>query len=191
MPEPFTLAVLGTAALTQGITFLYGQATELLKRRREREHAGVADGLAVPPDVVSPTGDIPMLDGQLRPLPVDHDVIEERAEELLVLTERLGSYANGLREVQPANDELLAQVEALRGLLELAYRQRITFRGEAREPTGSAVDVKILATKVEGALVIADIKQVRDGGRVSVLGELGEVGRNAQVTGYRGDVVGG
>jgi hypothetical protein len=34
-----TLGVLGGVALSEGIKFLYGQATELLKRRRKRKDA--------------------------------------------------------------------------------------------------------------------------------------------------------
>jgi hypothetical protein len=33
----FTLAALGATALAEGIRFLYGQATEILKRRAERK----------------------------------------------------------------------------------------------------------------------------------------------------------
>jgi hypothetical protein len=41
MPEPvtITLAVVGTAALKEGVKFLYGQAGELLKRWREKREA--------------------------------------------------------------------------------------------------------------------------------------------------------
>jgi hypothetical protein len=185
------LAVLGTVALTQGITFLYGQASELLKRRRERKDAAARGTPAPPPEVVAAAVDDSILAGRLKPVPVDDELVEQRGEELLTLTERLGSYAHGLREVDPSNAELVAQVEALRGLLELVCRQRITFRGEEREPTGSSVDIKVLATKVDGQLTVADIRQVRDGAKVNAVGELGEVGTNATVIGYRGDVVGG
>lgn len=36
MPEPLTLAAVGGAVLAEGIRFLYGQATEAVKRWRER-----------------------------------------------------------------------------------------------------------------------------------------------------------
>ena len=42
MPETITLAMLGAAALTQGVNFLYGQAGELLKRRRDRREKAAA-----------------------------------------------------------------------------------------------------------------------------------------------------
>ena len=80
MPEAVTLATLEAAALTQGITFLYGQATELLKRRRDRKDAAVDDGSpASPPRPV----DEPILAGKLVPVEVDEQVIESRSEEFL------------------------------------------------------------------------------------------------------------
>ena len=82
-------------------------------------------------------------------------------------------------------------MEALRGLLELAYRQRITFDGEDREPTGSTINVKVVATRVDGELTVAEIKQITGSARVSATGDLGEVGPSAKVTGFRGDVVSG
>jgi hypothetical protein len=36
VPDPITLAALGAVALSEGVKFLYGQAGELLKRRREQ-----------------------------------------------------------------------------------------------------------------------------------------------------------
>lgn len=188
MVEPVSLAMLGGAALTQGITFLYGQATELLKRGRERKDAAMK-GAAAPtpePSVV----DAPVLAGKLNPVEVDEQAVESRREELLSLTERLSSYVSGTRTVDPSDLHLIALVEALRALLELAYRQRITFVGETREPTGSAVDVKLVATRVDGELTVAQVGHVRSGGQVKATGELGEVRPGAKVTGFRGDVVG-
>src|SRR5262250_2637475 len=142
MSEPVTLTMLGAAALTQGITFLYGQATELLKRRRDRKDADTKGASAAAPLT---TVDTPILAGKLRQAEVDEQIIEARSQELLELTEGLSSYVTGTRKVDTSNATLIAQVEALRGLLELAYRQRITFDGEMREPTGSAIDVKLVA----------------------------------------------
>jgi hypothetical protein len=180
MAEPVSLAVLGAAVLTEGITFLYGQATELLKRRRERKDQAA---------LVTPAADDPVLAGRLEPVPVDDRVLEERDEELITLTERLGSYVHGIRPVDPANTELIAQAEALRALLELAYRQRITFRGEEREPAGSQVDVVATAKRVDGLLVAARIDSVR-GGRVNVDVDVEEVGETGTVYGFQGRTLG-
>ncbi|WP_328471538.1 hypothetical protein OHA21_07495 [Actinoplanes sp. NBC_00393] len=185
MAEPVTWAVLGTVALTQGIAFLYNQAGELIKIRRERKKAAAKEPL------LTPAVSDPVLAGQLQPLPVDEKVVDERSEELITLQEGLVSYTNGNREVDPASAELVAKVEALRGLLELAYQQRITFRGEEREPSGSQVDVVATAKRVEGHLVAARIDHVGAGGRVNVDLDVDEVTAGGRVIGFEGKSIGG
>ncbi len=132
MVDPLSLAALGGAALTGGITFLYGQVTELLKRRRDRAEQAAA---AEPP--VVPGGPVEVLDGALVARPVDLTVVAGNEARLLELRRGLGDYADGLVTPDPADRRLLEQVAALRGLLELAYGQHVTFRGEQRPATGS------------------------------------------------------
>ncbi len=134
MVDPLSLTALGAAALTGGITFLYGQVTELLKRRRDR--AEQAD--AAPP--VVPGGPVEVLDGALVARPVDLTVVAGNEARLLELRRGLGDYADGLATADPADRRLLERVAALRGLLELAYGQHVTFRGEQRPATGSPLE---------------------------------------------------
>jgi hypothetical protein len=69
----------------------------------------------------------------------------------------LRPYAIGDLEVGELLDAtLITQVEALRGILELAYRQRITFDGEERKRTGTAIDAEIVAGSVDGELAVVD-----------------------------------
>jgi hypothetical protein len=131
--DPLSLGVLGGAALTEGIKFLYGQVTELLKRRRDK--TGMTAGTAVEPAVVSAVQPA-VLDGPLEK-PVDQAAVEDNQARLLELRRALGDYADGLAEPDPADPRLLEQVAALRGLLELVYGQHVTFRGEQRPATGS------------------------------------------------------
>ncbi len=131
MVDPLSLAALGGAALTGGITFLYGQVTELLKRRRDRAEQAAA----APPTV--PAGPVEVLDGALVARPVDLDVVAGNDARLLELRRELAVYADGLARADPADERLLERVAALRGLLELAYGQHVTFRGEQRASTGS------------------------------------------------------
>lgn len=189
MVDPGTLATLENTALTQGIAFLYGQATELLKRRRERSDAAMADAVAPAPQASN--AHLPALAGELNPVEADEQVVESRSEDLLILTEQLSSYVNGTRAADPSDPRFIAMVEALRGLLELVYRQRITIAGETREPTGSTIDVKLVTAKVDGELTVAQVGQVRSGGKVTAAAELGDVGPGAKVTGFRADIVGG
>ena len=48
MVDPLSLTVLTGVALTEGIKFLYGQVTDLLKRRRDLVEKVAADPPAVP-----------------------------------------------------------------------------------------------------------------------------------------------
>jgi hypothetical protein len=131
-----SLAALGAAALTGGITFLYGQVTELLQRWRDRAEQAAA---AVEPPVV-PGGPVEVLDAPLRPRPVDLEVVAGNEARLRELRRELADYADGLARPDPADERLLQQVAALRGLLELAYGQHVTFRGEQRPATGSPLE---------------------------------------------------
>lgn len=180
MPEPVTLAVLGAVALTQGINFLYGQAAELLKRRRDRRDGALAADT-----------EHSVLDGEVA-ADADEHIVEEYRDQLRMLTEQLRPYATGEREVsEPPDAALIAKVEALRGILELVYRQRLTFDGEEREPTGTAIDTKIVAGRVDGELTVVDVDRLQRGSRVEAVGEVGDVGPGGKVTGFRGRVAGG
>ena len=78
-----------------------------------------------------------VLDGPLSPRPVDLEVVAGNEARLRELRLGLADYADGVAEPDPADHRLLEQVTALRGLLEVAYGQRVTFRGEHRQSTGS------------------------------------------------------
>lgn len=180
MPEPATLAGLEGAALTQGISFLYGQATELLKRRRDRRDAAAQ----IPADAPTQVSEIASAE-------VDEQVLKEHHAELRELAEQLRPYATGARAVdEPPDAVLIAKAEALRGLLELAYGQPITFDGEDRDPADVGITVKLVAGRIDGELTVADIGELRGGSQVSATGEVGDVGRDAKVTGFRGNVTG-
>jgi hypothetical protein len=190
MTDQFSWAELGTVALAQGITFLYGQAAELLKRWRDRKNASPDSGVALsaaPADGV----DQSVLSGQLVPRPIDTAAVTANLDELTLLTERLGSYVSGIREIDNDDEELTAAVEALRGLLELAYQQRITFQGEQRDPTGSSVDVNVVAHRVSGSLTIARIGTVRGNANVRIQGQIDSVGKDGKVIGIDMDSLGG
>lgn len=137
MVDPLSLTALGAAALTQGIAFLYGQASDLLRRRRERAEAARDPApLEVPPAAAA----APVLAGELAPGPVDEDALQEHADQLARLKGLLAPYQEGDLPVDPTNTQLLEQVAALRALLELVYRQHVTFQGESRPPSGTALD---------------------------------------------------
>ena len=139
MVEPLSAAVLGAAVLTQGIRFLYEQAGELLRRRRDRKQATAAAGSAEIPSA-GEAGRV--LAGQLTTSAVDAQALDRYADQLARLWGLLAPYATGLTPVDPADRQLAEQVEAARRLLEQIYRQHITFTGERRPATGSPLDVR-------------------------------------------------
>jgi hypothetical protein len=136
MVEPLTLAALGSTTLTEGVKFLYGQLTDLLKRRREhRDDPGSPpDGLSVP---ATPLG---VLDGPLDQRPVNVDVLDANWDKLLELRRGLVDYVDGVADVAPTDMSLVHRLTDLRGLLELIYGQRLSLTGELGRPaTGTAI----------------------------------------------------
>jgi hypothetical protein len=173
MMEPFSLAALGTVALTQGITFLYNQATEILKRRRERQAAAEA----VPVETQE------VLEGELQPVAIDPAAADELAEELKLLRAQLGEYAQGTEEADPSDASVVRATEALRDAIESIIGQRITFKGEQREPSGRAV--------VTGTVRAREIRARASGVDADSIGEAevrGDV--QADVIGEGADVAG-
>jgi hypothetical protein len=180
MPDPFTLSLLGAAA-TQGITFLYAQATEVLKARRARTATDTGP-------LVVPVVETDVLDRQPTATAVEPAVVEEHRASLAKLTGALSPYAQGDLDVDPDDAELAGQAAELRALLEAAYGVRFTFRGEQRPESGSAVTVKQAFADVDGTVVGA-AGDVGAGGKLDVVQDVsGTVGTNAEVTGFRGNV---
>jgi hypothetical protein len=129
------MTALGAVVLAQGIGFLYGQVTELLRRRRDRKEAATAAPLEVPPAAESEE----LLAGELKPGPVDEQALEKHVDQLAKLRGLLLPYGEGDLPIDPANGQLVEQASALRALLEQVYGQHITFRGEQRPAAGTAL----------------------------------------------------
>lgn len=162
MPEPITLAAVGTLVLTEGVKFLYAQAGEVLKRWREHKTraqaevpatsgAAAAETAPLPP----PTNGLSALEGQLAPLVVDFGRVEPLADSMRDLWGTLGAYAQGLEDVNPANPALVTKADALRRQLEAVLGQRITFKGEPRPASGTPVvtgeaEIRVLAGEAAG-----------------------------------------
>jgi hypothetical protein len=136
MIEPFSLGALGAIALTDGIKFLYAQAGEILKRRRERTATPVpAPGL---------------LEGELAPLQLDLTEGDERTAELRHLRRRLTDIADDIEPAEETDAEVVRATLALREAIESIVGQRITFRGEQREPTGTTITGIVRAREIDG-----------------------------------------
>lgn len=141
MADPLTLSVLSAAALTKGIDFLYGQASEILKSRRERKREEA--------QVLTP-GECDVLDGALSPARVEPVALERFGDDIAGLQAALREYISGDKPVDPSDEALLRLADALRRTLELVLAQRITFVGEQRQSAGTVIRVESEADDVAG-----------------------------------------
>jgi hypothetical protein len=129
-----SLAGVEVAALTQGVAFLYAQAGELLKRRRDaRDRAAEAatqrrEGdlpvLELPEEVFAPQAP-----DRAFPSPA---VLDELSESLLDARRNLDPYVLGDEPLEPGSADVLLAVDRLRRLLERIYATRLSFAGERR-----------------------------------------------------------
>jgi hypothetical protein len=170
MVEPFSLGALGAIALTDGIKFLYAQAGEILKRRRERTAAPVpAPGL---------------LEGELAPLQLDPAAVDDRAGELRRLRRRLTEIVEDIEPAEETDTEVVEATLALRRTIEEIVGQRITFRGEQREPTGTTITGTVRARTLDGRAAGVDFAGTPAG---EIRGEViaDSAGENADIAGVR------
>lgn len=139
MGERISLALLGGAVLTEAVRFLFDQASALIRAARQRR--AEAQNAVEPNAVVTvavPANSV--LDGPVAAT-VDGRLLDEENRRLIALAGAIARYASGDAEIDPADGDLMAAVAEVRAMLEALYGQRITLRGEAREPSGTQVDV--------------------------------------------------
>ena len=154
MADPLSLAAVGSVVLAEGVKFLFNQAGEVLKRWRERQASAAGttpDETSEPVTVETP----PIFEGTLQPLAYHFDRVAPIAATMQQLWLDLATYAQGIDAVDAANADLVAKADALRRELEAVFGQRITFKGEPREPSGTPVvvgtaEVEQLAGDVAG-----------------------------------------
>lgn len=173
MADPITLAGLGAVTLSEGVKFLYGQAGEVLKRRRERKTA-----TELPPGLFeTPPGALRM----------DLERADELELELRDLRQALAEYGQGIDELDPSNSQAVDLVDALRRTLEAVYGQPIVFKGEQRLDRVVDLSGEATVTNVRGYVAGIRARHLHSGqatGRVraqSVEGQaigldLGEAG---------------
>lgn len=169
--DPLSLTAIGGLALAEGIKFLYGQAGELLRRRRERKTAGT-------PSSPPPLG---LLDHEPGPLVPDADTLNRLADRLQDLRDVLEPYVLDTSRLEA--DRPLAQTAALREALEAIYAQRLTFQGEMREPSGTVITGTARARIVEGLLAGVRIDDLTGVDRVDGIVEVDEVPKGGQAFG--------
>jgi hypothetical protein len=164
MVDPFSLGAVGALAATEGIKFLYSQAAEVLKRWRAREAGKETEAQAQIP-LTSPE----VLNGTLTHVTVDFSALDRLHGDIRMLAGVLGDYVGGIEEPDPADSDMVATATTLRDLLEVVYGQRLTFKGEARQPAGPVVTGRAAVDRVGGEVAVVRARLIRSG---RVEGEL-------------------
>jgi hypothetical protein len=151
------LASVEAAALTQGVTFLYQQAGELLRRRREakdraadagrkqQETTDVSEEGGQDSAMLSPVEDegLPVLEPPTEAFATESTVrrfprpgvLDELSSPLLEAQRNLDTYVLGDKPIEPNSTAMFQAVDRLRRLLEQVYGARLTFAGEQRRYT--------------------------------------------------------
>lgn len=182
MVDPLTLSALGTAALTEGVRFLYEQATELLRRRRDSKAKELEQsGTSVA---------VPALEGQLAPLVPNPAVLARHQADLREVRRTLQDYVEEIEPIDPSDRGLLVAAEEIRRLLEAIYGQRITFRGELRPASGPLVEGEIEVTTVVGEAAAVQARSVTGSATVRGVVRAQEVTGTGKIVGVSIDRIG-
>ncbi|HMD91287.1 MAG TPA: hypothetical protein VKG80_01470 [Trebonia sp.] len=184
MTDPISLTVLGSAA-SQTISFLYAQAAEVLKARRERRNAEKTQASVIQVPIVANE----VLDRPVTTTVINPDVVDAKLDVLVRLVGALAPYALGHADIEDAKPELYEEAGTLRAILEATYGQRLTFRNENREPTGSVVTVRQVLGDIEGTVTGGE-GDVGPGGHLEVTQQAGTVREGGSITGHRGNIGG-
>lgn len=134
MVDPL-FAAAGTAALTQGVAFLYKQAGELLTQRRELRARSTGPVGAAPADalpvLVVPDG----IFATPRPAPavVAPQVLEQHAEQLRTARRGVEDYVLGDGGAELTDPGVRQALDDLRAAMEAVYQTDLTFVGERRD----------------------------------------------------------
>jgi hypothetical protein len=142
MIEPISLGAIGAVALSEGVKFLYAQAGELLKHWRE--HKDQPQEAPSGPELRAPAD---LIEGRVDASPPNLERLDRLEGEIRELRRSVADYADGVEEVDPSDVAFLNRVDDLRQAIEVVYQQRITFKGEDREPSGPLVENEVLATE--------------------------------------------
>jgi len=184
MSDNLTWGVVGVGVVTEAIKFLYGQATESLKRWRE--HKG-ADN---PPNEIPTNNPVPdILEGNVQPLVIHLDAVGQLESEIKQVRTYLSNYADDAEDVTLDNSHLLEEVDALRRMLEAVYRQRLTFKGEQRFASGPIVEGGVSVEEVAGYVAGVRARAIQ-GGFVRGIVEARNVISGGEAVGVDIDTIG-
>ena len=169
------LAGVESAALVEGVKFLYQQAAEVLNAWRARRR----DRQAPPPNVVELPGAVRVE----RPRPRPDPASPEMADTLQELKDLVEPIKNG--EVDPEAVAARQAVARLRELLEVIVASPITFTGEPSR-TVDVSDINVVVQRVTGQVrgVRADLAKLEGPTTIrTVRVQGGDVDSGGEVTG--------
>jgi hypothetical protein len=184
MVEPFSLAAIGGAALTEGIKFLYDQVGDWFKSRRSRNETAPASTDPLPVQLQLP----PALGAVVLQVNVPVEFLDTNQAQLMQLRAALANYYDGAIEVDPADTALISTVSRLRDLAERAIGERLTFVGEAgREPSGTVIRGAAQVGRLDGGSAVGVDVDSSDLARISTIEGRADVheATNADVIGTR------
>ncbi len=188
MVDPISLSAIGAVAITEGIKFLYGQASDILKRwldhRDAEKNVSAQQSKTEPVEVKLPD----IFEGQLSNPQIHYTVVAELDTQLRELRKDLADYADGIEKVNPDDKDLLQRVDALRRVLEAVYQQRLTFKGERRAPSGPLVESSINVEEVAGYVAAVRARHII--GNVKAEAQANHVAQGAQFIGIDADTIG-
>lgn len=189
MSTTITLATVGLTVITEGVKFLYGQATELLKiYRQKKESKGKEAKSNIEISSIAKFPDI--FESNLTiPLKFNGDVLVELEPQLRSLRKEISDYAEEIEKIDQGNLILMEKINALRLILESIYAQKITFKGEQRENSVIVVEGAIKVEDVRGYAIAVSAKKISDGmviGRV----QAKSIEPGGQVYGVKADRIG-
>jgi hypothetical protein len=152
------LSPLAAAALTEGVKFLYQQASEFLSAWRARRH----NKDAPPPRALDAPAGITVT----RPRPLA-DPPDEATEKLL---EQLKALAEPIQsgKIDPASSAARATIEQLRDMVEAALQAPVQLRGEPPRPLKIS-DIHVVANRVAGRVagLRANLAKLPGGSEIS------------------------
>lgn len=163
------LSTLTGAALTQGVTFIYRQLENLIRGKKDARTLVDAEADAI-------------LVGSLRLAAVDPQAYEQRQREIDLLYGILTSYLE-TAYVREDDAHLQYLLGSVRDVLEDVYKQRITFIGEGRPPSGVSIDQE--AEEVRSAVTGLEVQRMASNVPVDVKQKFGMVRENAPVVGAK------
>ncbi|MEV1318393.1 hypothetical protein AB0J14_20190 [Micromonospora arborensis] len=169
MDEALMLSTLTGAALTQGVTFIYRQLENLIRGKKDARTLVDAEADAI-------------LVGSLRLAAVDPQAYEQRQREIDLLYGILTSYLE-TAYVREDDAHLQYLLGSVRDVLEDVYKQRITFIGEGRPPSGVSIDQE--AEEVRSAVTGLEVQRMASNVPVDVKQKFGMVRENAPVVGAK------